>query len=79
MRLAPLRGSSGPTAPSEPFLPDSYLTDGRRLFRVAAQIATGEGHTFASLEDCLTLEMQAYAPGELATMKLRLVSTPAGR
>ncbi len=73
MPLAPLRSLSGQTARSEPLAPDSYVTDGRRLFRVVSQFAAGEEHRFASLEDCLTLEVRAYAPGELAAMKLRPV------
>ena len=30
---------------------------------------------FASLEDCRTLEVQAYAPGELYAMKLRRIQS----
>jgi hypothetical protein len=30
---------------------------------------------FASLEDCMTLEVQAYSPGELEAMRLRPVET----
>jgi hypothetical protein len=58
-----------------PLLPDSYLTDGRRLFRVVSQLTSGAEHAFASLEDCLTLEVQAYSPGELHRMRLRRVRT----
>jgi len=49
------------------------VTDGHRLFRVISQFATVGEHVFASLEDCRTLEVQAYAPGELAAMRLRAV------
>ncbi len=34
---------------------------------------------FASLEDCATLEVQAYAPGELYAMELRAVQAIAER
>lgn len=56
-------------------LPDagSYVTDGRRLFRVVSQFTTVGDHVFASLEDCLTLAVAAYAPGELSSMELRPV------
>ena len=64
---------------SAPLAPDGYLTDGHRLFRVVSQCAADAGRVFASLEDCLTLEVQAYAPGELYAMRLRPVRTPAVR
>jgi hypothetical protein len=73
MPLAPLRLFSGRTARSEPFVPDNYLTDGERLFRVVSQLGAGEEHGLASLEDCLTPEVHVYAPGELGAMKLRPV------
>jgi hypothetical protein len=53
----------------------SYVTDGRKLFRVVSQFAFAGDHLFASLEDCLTLEVQPYAPGELQKMGLRPVPT----
>jgi hypothetical protein len=49
----------------------AYLTDGRRLFRVVSQFAAAGEDAFASLEDCRTLHVQAYAPGELQAMKLK--------
>lgn len=52
---------------------DSYLTDGHRLFRVVSQFSADSRRRFASLEDCLTLEVTAYSPGELETMRLRPV------
>jgi hypothetical protein len=73
--LTPLRRLGPTRAPSAPPLPDSYLTDGRRLFRVVSQFTAGAEHAFASLEDCLTLEVQPYAPGELHSMRLRRVRT----
>jgi hypothetical protein len=51
----------------------SYLTDGRRLFRVVSQFAPAGEDAFASLEDCRTLRVQAYAPGELQAMKLKTI------
>ncbi len=62
---------SSPSAPCEPLRAGSYVTDGRRLFRVVSQFATVGEHVFASLEDCRTLDVQAYAPGELQAMQLR--------
>ncbi len=56
------------------FEPDSYLTDGRRLLRV---VEASAGTAFTSLEDCLTLEVRSYSPGELANLRLRLVARPA--
>lgn len=50
-----------------------YLTDGRRLFRVVSRFGAGPGWTFAELEDCRTLQIEAYTPGELAAMALRPV------
>jgi hypothetical protein len=67
MPLAPLR----PHPPPAPLQPDSYLTDGRRLFRVVSPFAAGTEHVRAFLEDCLTLEVRAYSPAELHGMRLR--------
>jgi len=79
MPFTPLRSRSGRTTCSEPLAPDSYITDGRRLFRVVSRFAADERQRFASLENCLTLEVQAYSPGELAAMKLRPVLATPGR
>lgn len=83
MSLTPLRHHGARRTPS-PLLPhDSYVTDGRRLFRVVPQLAAGAEHVeqvFASLEDCVTLEVQAYSPEQLHRMRLRLVrSADCGR
>jgi hypothetical protein len=67
-----LRSTPGVT-PSEPLRPGSYVTDGCRLFRVVSQFATVGEHVFASLENCSTLEVQSYVPGELCAMNLRPV------
>jgi hypothetical protein len=79
MALASLRHLHGHTPTSARLLPESYLTDGRRLFRVIAQFAARGERKTASLEDCLTLEVQAYSANELAAMKLRPVTMAHGR
>jgi hypothetical protein len=79
MPLAPLHPPRSSRVRSTLLVPDNYLTDGRRLFRVVSQFGAGAEHVFVSLENCLTLEIQAYAPGELDAMRLRPVRTPAGR
>jgi len=79
MPLTPLRSRSGRTARFEQLTPDSYITDGRRLFRVVTRFTAAERHKFASLENCHTLEVQTYSPGELAAMKLRPVLVTPGR
>jgi hypothetical protein len=61
-------------APSE-LACDDYLTDGHTLFRVVSRFTTVGDNVFASLEDCLTLEVHAYAPGELVEMRLIPVRT----
>ena len=61
------------TALPRPFATDSYLTDGRRLYRVVSQFSPGAAELVASLEDCLTLEVSAYGPSELYSMRLRPV------
>ncbi len=71
MLLTSLLRTNPRPAPSEPLHAGGYVTDGRRLFRVVSQFATVGDHVFASLEDCSTLEVQAYAPGELCAMGLR--------
>lgn len=67
---------SGPSSTSLALVqPGAYLTDGRTLFRVISQFTTAGDDAFASLEDCVTLDVKAYAPGELAGMSLRHVQT----
>jgi hypothetical protein len=73
MPITLLRPFSGVCAPREQLGFESYLTDGWRLFRVVSQLNTTQRQPFASLEDCLTLEVQPYTPGELGAMNLRPV------
>jgi hypothetical protein len=56
------------------FSPGDYLTDGRRLLRIVSRFDSRAEHIVAVLEDCLTLEIDAYTPDALATMALRRVS-----
>jgi hypothetical protein len=73
MPITLLRPFSGLCAPRESLGSESYLTDGWRLFRVVSQFNTTQRQPFASLEDCLTLDVQPYTPGELSAMNLRAV------
>jgi hypothetical protein len=75
MMLAHLHRPGRRQAPSPLLRSGSYLTDGHTLFRVVSQFTTVGYHVSASLEDCLTLDVQAYAPGELHKMGLRPVRT----
>ena len=52
--------------------PDRYLTDGRRLFRVAARFIN-DGSILVVIEDCASLESRAYAAVELLPMDVRPV------
>lgn len=49
---------------------DSYFTDGVRLLRVVDACAS---RAFVSLEDCRTLEVRTYSPGQLVKLRLRAV------
>jgi hypothetical protein len=51
----------------------SYVTDGRRLFRVVSPLAAPPELEAAELEDCMTLESDCYTAGELWAMRLILV------
>ena len=75
----PISAPRRPTPSPHPLLltADSYLTDERRLFRVVSPLVPGAGRVEASLEDCLTLEVTSYAPGQLYTMGLRTVRAAA--
>lgn len=64
---------------SKPLLAGSYVTDGQALYRVVSQFASVGENVFASLEDCRTLEIHAYAPGELRAMRLRAVRVGESR
>jgi hypothetical protein len=56
------------------FAPGDYLTDGERLLRVVARFDPRAEHPSAVLEDCLTLEIDAYTPDALVAMPLHPVS-----
>jgi hypothetical protein len=76
--LSPTRRTAEPQqAPPLTFATGTYVTDGRRLFRVVSQFSPGAERVFASLEDCMTLEVSAYAPGDLYSMGLRTVEPAA--
>ena len=64
------------TLPSEHLTADSYFTDGKRLLRVVSRFEADAGSMFASLEDCLTLDVRPYSPGELRAMRLQMVREP---
>jgi hypothetical protein len=55
----------------------TYVTDGRRLFRVVSPLAAPPDLEVAELEDCMTLETDSYSPGELWAMRLVLVKRGA--
>jgi hypothetical protein len=57
---------------SRDLVPDRYLTDGRRLFRVISRFVNDES-VLIVIEDSLTLEALAYAAVELVAMGLRPV------
>jgi len=71
MALSQLRRFVSPNV--EHLIPGSYLTDGRRLLRVVSRFEASHASKSASLEDCLTLEVRSYTPGELYAMRLRRV------
>lgn len=60
---------------SRALVADSYLTNGRRLFRVVSWLTAGHEPMLVTLEDCVTLEVQAYAQSELHVMGLQPVRT----
>jgi len=72
-RLSTTHGSASGAVHPLLLRADSYLTDGRRLFRVVAPLIPDAGRALASLEDCRTLQVDAYTPGELYAMGLRTV------
>jgi hypothetical protein len=76
MLLSAVRRRLAPSTPPHPFATGSYLTDGRRLFRVVSHFTPGAAQLQSSIEDCLTLEVSAHAPSELYSMRLRPVRTP---
>ena len=56
-------------------VPDRYLTDGRRLFRVVSRFVNDDS-VLVVIEDSLTLDAAAYAVVELVAMGLRPVRMP---
>lgn len=53
--------------------PNAYVTDGLRLFRVVSPLRWSDGYVTADMEDCMTLDVRAYTPTELWSMRLRVV------
>jgi hypothetical protein len=76
--LSPSPPTLGSWLASSELAPDSYLTDGDRLFRLASRFDPAASPPLAMLEDCRTLEVETYLPYELCSMRLRLVRA-AGR
>lgn len=74
MTLSQLRSLVG--VPSQRLIPDSYVTDGVRLLRVVSHLDANARSASAWLEDCLTLEIRPYSPGELSALRLRAVRAP---
>ena len=71
--------ASATKTPAKPLLADrvaqgGYLTDGYALYRVAAVIRGSRGIRLVELEDCRTLEVQAYAGSRLDALGLRPVT-----
>jgi hypothetical protein len=60
-------------SPASPRDDGAYLTDGRRLFRVVAPLHTLERRDVAILEDCSTLNVNAFTADELYSMRLTRV------
>ena len=77
MPFSPFRRRRARLRPRD-LVPDRYLTDGRRLFRVVARFVS-DGSVLVVIEDCMTLDARAYAAVELAPMDVRPVrcSKPA--
>jgi hypothetical protein len=56
--------------------PSSYVTDGRRLFRVVSGFTYPPQDSLATLEDCFTLDVSSHSAKELWDMELRVVRPP---
>jgi hypothetical protein len=55
---------------------DSYVTDGRRLLRVVSRPGRVRGLRTAIVEDCRTLELQAFSRRELRRLRRLRLRTP---
>jgi hypothetical protein len=76
MRFGPLTRSPEPLAagPASPRGDGTYLTDGRRLFRVVAPLRSLDRPDLAILEDCKTLNLAAFTAEEMRSMRLTPVT-----
>ncbi len=57
---------------------DEYLTDGKRLFRVAGRVRASRARC-AELEDCESLQVWLCTADDLKRLKLRIVRGPGAR
>jgi hypothetical protein len=57
--------------------PSTYLTDGRRLFRVVRGFTWPPQESQAVLEDCRSLEERSYSSDQLSAMGLSVVRPSA--
>lgn len=53
---------------------ETYLTDGRLLFRVVSRFDPRSENAVALLEDCDTLSVDPYSANELYAMELRPIN-----
>jgi anti-sigma factor ChrR (cupin superfamily) len=63
---------------SRALVPGGYLTDGRRLLRVASRFDDGRS-VMVLVEDCRTFAAHAYAAVELRAMGFRRVRIAGAR
>jgi hypothetical protein len=58
--------------------PGRYLTDGVRLYRVVAALASPSGRAMVELEDCRSLEVVLMPADQLDPLALRAVRPASG-
>jgi hypothetical protein len=74
MREQQLRGRDWPRSDEHvELVPDTYLTDGKGLFRCVSIDGSAAAGATVLLEDCMTLEVVRWTLSELATANVSLV------
>jgi hypothetical protein len=68
MTLTRLKAVSHLVPPAGTVRDGDYLTDGCRLFRVAAPCGDGRKGSLVEVEDCATLDVWLMTPAELASL-----------
>jgi len=72
--ISPAAGEVGADATADPYVADSYFTDGANLYRLIGWLSRRTEPALAELEDCRTLQCVLLERAALVRLRLRVVA-----